>query len=60
MRILDKSELMDSQENNYVVTMQLYSCSYVVTIFMNPFNAVHAFTEPLTWRDYVNNADLLQ
>ena len=39
---------MDSQEDN------------VVIIFMNSFNAVHAFTELLKWRDYINNADLLQ
>ena len=38
---------MDSQEDN------------VVIIFMNSFNAVHAFTELLQWRDYSNNADLL-
>ena len=38
---------MDSQEDN------------VVIIFMNPFNAVHAFTEPLKWRDFINNAGLL-
>ena len=36
IRILDKSEKMDSQEDN---------CSYVVVIFMNSFNAVDAFTE---------------
>ena len=34
--------------------------SYVVIIFMNSFNAVHAFTELLKWIDYVNNADLPQ
>ena len=38
---------MDSQEDN------------VVIIFMNPFNVVHAFTELLKWRDFINNADLL-
>ena len=27
---------------------------------MNPFDAVHAFTELLKWRDYINNADLQQ
>ena len=32
-------------------------CSFVVIVFMNPFNA---FTELLKWRDYINNADLLQ
>ena len=46
--ILDKSEKMDSQEDN------------VVLIFMNSFNAVHAFNELLKWRDYINNANLLQ
>ena len=39
---------MDSQEDN------------VVLIFMNSFNAVHAFNELLKWRDYINNANLLQ
>ena len=29
-------------------------------IFMNSFNAVHAFTELLKWRDYIDNVDLLQ
>ena len=38
---------MDSQEHN------------VVIISMNSFNAVHAFTELLKWRYYINNADLL-
>ena len=38
---------MDSQEDN------------VVKIFMNSFNVVHASTELLKWRDYINNADLL-
>ena len=42
---------MDSQEDN---------CSYEVIIFMNSFNAVHAFTELLKWRDYINKPDLLQ
>ena len=37
---------MDSKEDN------------VVTIFMNWFNAVHAFTELLKWTDYINNANL--
>ena len=48
---------MDCQENNYVDIVSLYSYSYVVTVFMNPFNAVHAFTELLKLRDY---AGLLQ
>ena len=39
---------MDSQEDN------------VVIIFMNSFNAVHAFTELLKWGDYINNGNLLQ
>ena len=39
---------MGSQEDN------------VVIIFMNSFNAVHAFTEFLKWRDYIDNAELLQ
>ena len=38
---------MDSREDNGVI------------IFMNSFNAVHAFTELLKWRDYINKADLL-
>ena len=38
---------MDSQEDN------------VIIIFMNSFNAVHASTELLKWRDYINNANLL-
>ena len=38
---------MDSREDNAVI------------IFMNSFNAVHAFTELLKWRDYSNNTDLL-
>ena len=32
---------MDSQEDN------------VVIIFMSSFNAVHAFTELLKWKDYI-------
>ena len=36
IRILDKSEKMESQEDNW---------GYVVIIFMNSFNAVYAFTE---------------
>ena len=38
---------MDSQEDN------------VVILSMNSSNDVHAFTELLKWRDYINNADLL-
>ena len=36
IKILDKSEKMDSQEDNW---------GYVVIIFMNSFYAVYAFTE---------------
>ena len=38
---------MKSQEDNVVLS------------FMNSFNAVHAFTELLKCKDYINNADLL-
>ena len=48
IKILDKSEKMVSQEDN------------VVIIFMNSFNAVHAFTKLLKWGDYINNASLLR
>ena len=39
---------MDSREDNGVI------------IFMNSFNAVHALTELLKWRDDINNVNLLQ
>ena len=29
-------------------------------IFMNSCNTVHGFTELLKWKDYINDADLLQ
>ena len=49
IRILDKGEKW---------TVKKAICSYGVTIFMNPFNTVHAFTELLKQRDYINNAGL--
>ena len=39
-------------------TVNKIICSYVVIIFMNSFNVVHAFTELCNGE--INNADLLR